>query len=449
MSLNIVIIGAGEVGYNLTRVLSNEDYDITVIDNSPEKCDRVTNNFDARVILGNGASQRVLQQIDMKNVDYLLALTRIDEVNLVASQIASKLGAKKIICRLRNTEYSHKDAVVTPADFNIDKVVFPEKAAQKEIESLIRQSSAVEIQDFFSGSVILVGIKLANSSPLIGRTAKQVEMANPFIPHKLAVVLREDESFIPHQDTKYHKDDFVYFVGREDDIPNIQKMTGKPAFKVKNIAILGAGKIGRLLAKSLQSDYNVRILEKDEAKAKKYGNGLDDALMVIGDGLETDFLESENIGEMDCFIAVTEKEQTNILASLLVKHFGVKQVILHINTTNYIKSVRRIGVDAVVSKNTAAVNEVIKIIKSDQQSVPVSRFEDIEIESVELTVSPDCKYLRKKYTLDKLPENVCLGIIIRDERARIPDSHIELKIGDKLLIFSKPERVSKVEELFM
>jgi len=449
VSLNIVIIGAGEVGYNLTRVLSNEDYDITVIDNSPEKCDRVSNNFDACVILGNGASQRVLQQIDMKNVDYLLALTRIDEVNLVASQIASKLGAKKIICRLRNTEYSHKDAVVTPADFNIDKVVFPEKAAQKEIESLIRQSSAVEIQDFFSGSVILVGIKLANSSPLIGRTAKQVEMANPFIPHKLAVVLREDESFIPHQDTKYHKDDFVYFVGREDDIPNIQKMTGKPAFKVKNIAILGAGKIGRLLAKSLQSDYNVRILEKDEAKAKKYGNGLDDALMVIGDGLETDFLESENIGEMDCFIAVTEQEQTNILASLLVKHFGVKQVILHINTTNYIKSVRRIGVDAVVSKNTAAVNEVIKIIKSDQQSVPVSRFEDIEIESVELTVFPDCKYLRKKYTLDKLPENVCLGIIIRDERARIPDSHIELKIGDKLLIFSKPERVSKVEELFM
>ena len=449
MSLNIVIIGAGEVGYNLTRVLSKEDYDITVVDNAPERCNRVTNNFDARVILGNGASQRVLQQIDMENVDYLLALTRIDEVNLVASQIASKLGAKKVICRLRNTEYSHKDAVVTPADFNIDKVVFPEKAAQKEIESLIRQSSAVEIQEFFVGSVLLVGIKLADSSPLIGRTTKQVEMANPFIPHKLAVVIRDDESFIPHQDTKYRRDDFVYFVGREDDIPNIQQMTGKPAFKVKNIAILGAGKIGRLLAKSLQSDYNVRIIEKDEEKAKKYGNGLDDALMEIGDGLETDFLESENIGEMDCFIAATEKEQTNILASLLVKHFGVKQVILHINTTNYIKSVRRIGVDAVVSKNTAAVNEVIKIIRSDQKSVPVSRFEDIEIESVELTVSSNSKYLRKKYTIDKIPEDVCLGIIIRDGKARIPDSHIELKVGDKLLFFSKPERVSKVEDLFM
>ena len=449
MSLNIVIIGAGEVGYNLTRVLSKEDYDITVVDIAPEKCDRVTNNFDARVILGNGAYQRVLQQIDMKNVDYLLALTRIDEVNLVASQISTKLGAKKIICRLRNTEYSHKNAIVTPSDFNIDKVVFPEKAAQKEIESLIRQSSAVEIQEFFSGSVLLVGIKLADSSPLIGRTAKQVEMANPFIPHKLAVVVRDDESFIPHQDTKYHKDDFVYFVGREDDISNIQQMAGKPAIKVKNIAILGAGKIGRLLAKSLQSDYNVRILEIDEKKAKEYGNGLDDALMVIGDGLDTDFLESENISEMDCFIAATEKEQTNILASLIVKHFGVKQIILHINTTNYIKSVRRIGVDAVVSKNIAAVNEVIKVIRSDQKSIPVSRFEDIEIESVELTVSPDCKYLRKKYTIEKIPENVCLSIIMRSGKARIPDSHIELKIGDKLLFFSKPKHVSKVEDLFI
>lgn len=449
MSLNIVIIGAGEVGYNLTRVLSKEDYDITVVDIAPEKCDRVTNNFDARVILGNGASQRILQQIDMENVDYLLALTRIDEVNLVASHISTKLGAKKIICRLRNTEYSHRKAVVTPSDFNIDKVVFPEKAAQKEIESLIRQSSAVEIQEFFSGSVLLVGIKLADSSPLIGRTVRQIELANPFIPHKLVVVVRDDESFTPHQDTKYHKNDFVYFVGREDDIPNIQQMVGKPAIKVKNIAILGAGKIGRLLAKSLQSDYNVRILEIDDKKAKEYGNGLDDALMVIGDGLDTDFLESENISEMDCFIAATEKEQTNILASLIVKHFGVKQVILHINTTNYIKSVRRIGVDAVVSKNTAAVNEVIKVIRSDQKSVPVSRFEDIEIESIELTVSPDCKYLRKKNTIEKIPENVCLGIIIRDGKVRIPDSHIELKIGDQLLFFSKPENVFKVEDLFI
>ena len=133
-------------------------------------------------------------------------------------------------------------------------------------------------------------------------------------------------------------------------------MSGKPAIKVNNIMILGAGKIGRLLAKSLQTDYDVRIVEKSENKAKKYSEKLIDTLMLIGDGLDTDFLESENIADVDCFIAATESEETNILAGLIVKHYGVKQVILHINTTSYLKSVRRIGVDSVLSSSNANVD---------------------------------------------------------------------------------------------
>jgi trk system potassium uptake protein TrkA len=146
---------------------------------------------------------------------------------------------------------------------------------------------------------------------------------------------RDDESFIPHQSTVFKKNDFAYFIGKNEDINNIQQMSGKPAIKVNNIMILGAGKIGRLLAKSLQTDYNVRIVEKDEEKAKKYSDKLIDTLILIGDGLDTDFLESENISDVDCFISATESEETNILASLIVKHYGVKQVILHINTTSY------------------------------------------------------------------------------------------------------------------
>jgi len=449
LSTNVVIIGAGEVGYNLAKALSKEEFDITVIEISPEKCDRVKNHIDAQVIEGDGASHRILDEIEMSEVDYLLALTKIDEVNLVASHISKKMGAKKIICRLRNTEYSHRNAIVSPSDFKIDHVVYPEKAAQHEIESLIRQSSAVEIQEFYAGNVMLVGISLEHSSPLIGRTIKQVELANPYIPHKLAVVYRGDNSFIPHQDTKYHKDDFAYFIGRSEDIQNIQQMAGKPAIRVKNITILGAGKIGRLLAKSLQSEYNVRIIEKNKDKVIKYGEKFIDTLIVHADGLETDFLESENISDMDCFIAATENEQTNILASLLVKHYGVKQVILHITTTNYLKSVRRIGVEAVISKNISAVNEVLKIIRSDQQSLPVSRFEDIDIEAMELTVSSKCKFIRKKMSIDKVPENVCIGIIIRDGKPRIPDSHIEIHSGDNLLLFAKPKEVRKAEELFL
>ena len=448
MDIKIVIIGVGEVGFNLVKALSKEKFDITVIDIKEEKCQRITNTMDVRAIVGDGASQRILQQLDMNDIDYLLALTRIDEVNLVAAKSAYEMGAKKIICRLRNTEYSHESAIITPEQFGIDYVVYPEKAAQRDIENLIRQTSAVDLEEFKNGQINMVGIKIAHSSPLVGRNIKNVELSNPYIPHKLALVIRENESFIPPKETIYKKDDIGYFIGKAKDINEIQRMAGKPAFKVKNIMILGAGKIGRLLAKSLQSDYNVRIVEQNFEKAKKFGKTLTDTLILQANGLDVDFLNSENIQETDCFIAATENEQTNILASLLVKHYGVKQVILHITTTNYFKAVRRIGVDAVVSKNISAVNEVLKLIRSDQQDLPVSRFEDLNVDAIELSVTEESRYIRKKITIDQIPEELCIGAICRNNQMIIPNNHTEIYAGDELLLITREENISIVEKLF-
>jgi len=448
MDIKIVIIGVGEVGFNLVKALSKEKFDITVIDIKEEKCQRITNTMDVRAIVGDGASQRILQQLDMTNIDYLLALTRIDEVNLVAAKSAYEMGAKKIICRLRNTEYSHESAIITPEQFGIDYVVYPEKAAQRDIENLIRQTSAVDLEEFKNGQINMVGIKIAHSSPLVGRNIKNVELSNPYIPHKLALVIRENESFIPPKETIYKKDDIGYFIGKAKDINEIQRMAGKPAFKVKNVMILGAGKIGRLLAKSLQYDYNVRIVEQNFEKAKKFGKTLPETLILQANGLDIDFLNSENIQDTDCFIAATENEQTNILASLLVKHYGVKQVILHITTTNYFKAVRRIGVDAVVSKNISAVNEVLKLIRSDQQDLPVSSFEDLNVDAIELSVVQECRYIRKKITIDQIPEELCIGAICRNNEMIIPNNHTEIYAEDELLVITKEENISKVEKLF-
>ena len=448
MDIKIVVIGAGEVGYNLVKALSKENFDITIIEINEEKCHKITSSMDVRGIVGDGSSQRILQQIDMSQIDYLLALTRIDAVNLVASKSAHEMGAKKIICRLRNTEYSHKNAIIKPEQFGIDYVVYPERAAQHDIENLIRQTSAVAIEEFKDGEINMVGIKIEHSSPLIGRNVHNVELSNPYIPHKMALIIRENESFIPTNNTTYKKDDIGYFIGKVKDVPEIQRMAGKPAFKVKNIMIMGAGKIGKLLAKSLQGDYNVKIIEHDYKKAKNIGKKLSNTLVLEADGLDIDFLTSENIEETDCFIAATENEQTNILASLLVKHYRVKQVILHITTTNYFRAVRRIGIDAVVSKNISAVNEVLKLIRSDQQDLPVTRFEDIDIDAIELTVSPDCKYLRKRYTLEQLSEQYCIGFITRNNELIVPNAHTEIRPGDELLVIVKEENISKAEKLF-
>ena len=448
MNLKIVIIGAGEVGFNLAKHLSKEDYGITVVDINPKKCLRVRNTIDASVIEGDCTSQRLLEQIDMESIDYVLALTRVDEVNLVASQIVAKMGAKHIICRLRNTEYIHKNAVVSPSDFNISFVTYPEMAAKNDIEHIIKKGSEDEVHEFYDGRINMIGFHLESDSPLVGRTVSDIELSNPFIHHKLALVYRDDESFIPHSETVYQDNDFIYMVGKNNDISEIQEMTGNPNYEINNIMILGCGKIGRLLAKSLQNDYSVTLVEKNEDKAKEFSGKLSNTLMLSGDGLDVDFLESENMEDFDCFIALTENEQTNLLSSLIVKDFGVKQIVMHISTTNYYKVLKKIGIGTVISKNISAVNEILNYIRSDEEKVPVFRFEDLDVEAVELHVNPGCKYISGDYSLKDIPENVSLCAIVREGEVMIPNQKTKILNNDELLFFAKPHNVKSIESLF-
>ena len=448
MSLNIVIIGVGEVGFNLAKYLSKEDHAITVIDVNPKKCLRVQNSIDAKVIEGDGTSQRLLAEIDMEKVDYILALTRIDEVNLVASQIASKMGAKHVICRLRNTEYIHKDAVVSPSDFNISYVTYPEMAAKNDIEHIIKKGSEDEVHEFQDGKINMIGFHLEADSPLINRTVSEIELSNPYIQHKLVLIYRDGESFIPHADTKYNKDDYIYIVAKSEDIPEVQRMTGNPNYEINNIMILGCGKIGRLLAKSLESEYSITLIEKNEDKAKEFSSNFRNTLMLSGDGLDVDFLESENIQDIDCFIAVSENEQTNLLSSMIVKDFGVQQVITHITTTSYYKVLKNMDISIVISKNISAVNEILQYIRTEQENIQISRYEDLELEAVELKVEANSNYIARGYKLSDIPATVTLAAIIRGDDIIIPSNKSEIIASDELLLFLKPNDIKKVESLF-
>ncbi|MAJ44142.1 MAG: Trk system potassium transporter TrkA [Candidatus Marinimicrobia bacterium] len=447
MGKKVAIVGAGEVGINLVKALNKEDYEIIVIDVNTHKCKRINEKFDVSVIEGDGASQRVLQQIDMESIDFFFALTRIDEVNLVASRMAKKMGANKIISRLRNTEYNHKDAVITPEQFGIDFVAYPEKAAQREIELLIRESSTTEIEEFKDGKITLAGITLSSTSPLLGRTLEKVVEANPYIPHKVVVILRNDNSFIPYKDVKYQINDTIFFLCKSENVKKVQQMAGKPAIDVNSIMILGAGKIGRLLAKSLQNDYNIRLVEKNVGKAWSIKEKLKDILVLTEDGTNIEFLESENVGDLDCFIAATEDEQTNIVSGLLARHLGVKQVIVHISTTDYLQAIRHIGFDAVLSKNIAAVNEVVKFMKSDMIKF-ISRFEDLDTDCMEIRVKEDSKYIKKRYTIEKIPPNIVLGAILRNDKIEIPNHNSQIYPDDELLLFTKPDFLITAERLF-
>lgn len=447
MSLKIVIIGAGEVGYNLARELSEDDYEITVVENNPARAKRVAETLDVNTIEGNGASPLILHDADAGNADIFLALTRIDEVNLVSCMMAKELGAQKVIARLRNTEYTSPKSVMKPRQFGIDLVIHPELAAVNEVINLLKQSSARDVKEFADGQLQLVGVTLDASSPLNNHTIEDVTLAHKLIPHKVIAIKREGENFVPTGDTFFMAGDIAYFLAETRHMESVLTMLGKPSRKLKKIMILGAGKIGRRLAAKLQDDIDVRLVDRDKAKAWDAAPKLIDTLVLHGDGTDIEFLMSENISEMDSFIAVTEDEQTNLLTGLLAKHLGVPHVIVHLGTSDFLPIARRIGIDSVISKNLATVEVILASIKSTRD-LSVIRFEDVDLEVVEIETERDSKVTKHLVKDLKLPPGLILGAIIRDNRVELPMGNTQIHEGDRVLVFVKNEQISKVEKFF-
>ena len=447
MSLRIVIIGAGEVGFNLAKELSQEDHDITVVDLNPEKIRRASETLDVNTLEGNGTSPFILRQAHVESSDIFLALTRIDEVNLVACQMARKLGAKTIISRLRNTEYSSPKAIIEPAQFGIDEVIHPELAAVEEVERLLRQSSAIDVKEFEDGRLQLVGVRLEPSSPLLDRTVGDVSAARNAAPHIVIAFDRGGNHFSPTYDTRYQAGDIVYVLGEARHASNIVTMLGKPHREVKRIMILGAGKIGRQMALRLQDDLTVKLVDSNKSKAWEIAPTLEDTLVLHGDGTDIDFLLSENIDEMDSFIAVTQDEQTNLLTGLLAKQLGAQHVIVHLATTSYLPIARRIGIDAAISKNMATVEAIMRVIKSSRQR-SVSSFEDIELDAVEIVAEEGSRITSKPIKNLSLPQGVILGAVMHKDSIEIPGGESRIMSGDRVLVFTLDSAVEKIQKFF-
>jgi len=446
--MKTIIIGGGEVGFHIAKGLSEENFDTTVIDISREKVRRASENLDVIAIRGDGASPQTLKEAGVHNADITVAVTRVDEVNLIASQLAHELGTRKIIARLRNTEYSRKGTIIHPEKFGIDKVIHPEMAATREIVQLVMQTAASSVVEFEGGRLQLIGIRLHNGCPLIDINLGTIRENNSHYSFAAVAVFREKKTIIPRGDLKFKYNDICYFFIKKDDIPNLLKMVGKPRRATRDVMILGASKIGRAVAQKLQDHIHVRLIEGDKEKAQLIATELDKTLTLNGDGTDIEFLRSENVDEMDSFIAVTQNEQTNLLSALLAKHLGARQSIVHISTTEYIPVMKLIGLDGVISKNMCTVNAILEYIRSDQ-NVLVTNFEDIEVEALELTPIPGSRVTRFVLGEIKFPASCVVGSVNHHGHISIPSGDTQITEEDSVLVFALPEVIPKVEKLFL
>ena len=446
--MKIVIIGAGEVGFHVAKSLSELDYDISVVDIDHNKCARANEHLDVIVTKGNGADERILKNISVSEADYVFCLTNSDETNLITSLQCHNLGAKKIIARLRDLDYSKNGNALIPEKFGIDIVIHPENEVAKEIIRLVKHPYADKFYEFEGGKAVLFSKKINHRSKISGITVDEFHKKNTEFKSLIVAVIRGEKMTIPASTFKFEPEDYVFFFVRTKNLEQLLSSLGTLTSNSKRVMIAGASKIGRRIATLLEDEMSIRLIEKSKDKASQIANDLDKTIVLNSDATDVEFLKGENISEVDSFVAVTEDQQLNLLAGILAKQLKVKHSIIHVANPDYVKSMSDLGIGSIVSKNTVSVNAVIKSIRLDQKEHVIQLFSSLDMEAIELVAEKDSKAARVPVSNLNLPHGSIIGLVNHNGHIKIPSGDFQISENDTILIFCINSKIREVTKIF-
>lgn len=443
--MKIIIIGAGKVGYSLAESLSKSNYDVIIIDKNYAALSKAEENLEVLCIRGSGVSTSILMEAGIDTTDLLIAVTSSDEVNMVCCLTAKKLGVKHTIARIRDPEYA-KELSLLKEELDLDLIINPEQAAAEEIANVLNFPIAINVENFAKGRVKMVELKVTQNIGIIGVPLR--EMANRLISSVLiGVVIRNGEVIVPNGDFIIQEDDRIYVIGKPSSLYNFCKMSGKCPQKIKNVMIAGGGRIAIYLAKLLlEMDIKVKLVEIDRDICLHLSEILPEALVIHGDGTDEELLKSENISDMDGFVAMTGMDEENLMSALLAKQNGVMKVIAKVSRANYINIIKNLGIDSVISPKLITTNHILKFIRGNNVE---SLFRIIEghAEITEFIADASSNLLNIKIKKLGLPKDVIIATIVRKKEVVIPHGNDVIKEGDRVIIISKNKNISSLDEV--
>lgn len=445
--MHILIIGAGDIGFQLSKRLSLNKYDITIIERDPKKARRAREQLDAIVIDGDGASYHTLQKANLKEIDIVAAMSNDDEGNLLACRIAKKVGVRTTMARVRNPEYTMPDFVLTPKELGVDVIIHPEKETADAIVRLIRRSSATDVIEFEDGRVQLLGVRLETDSALLDTPL--VELGKKFgdPPVRIVAIIRNQHTLIPKGGDILVPKDQIFVISDPEYTGEFIGLTGQKDTRIESIMILGGGLIGSFVAQSLGGEMNVKIIESNAEKSEEIAETLPQSLIIHGDGTDYDLLAAEGIVDMDAFIAVTGDDENNIISTLLVRHMRIPRTIALVNKMDYLPITTTIGLDAVVSKQLLTVNAVERFIQH-QQVAAIASLPGIDAQCIEYIAKVGSKITRKPLKHIAFPRNAIIGAVFQGTRLIIPKGDTQIATNDKVIVFTLPSALDQVEKLF-
>lgn len=448
--MNIIIIGAGEIGYDLANSLSAEKHDVIVIDRDPEQLKRVAENLDVLCFEGNATSANDLVEAGVKDADVLIAVTSIDEVNMIASLMSKRLGAEMVIARVRSDELSQLNAPIKPGDLGIDVIIHPELSAAYEIVSLIKRASASDLVNLGDGKMQLIGLRIDRDSKLIGKALSEYAQEFPDLTFRVTAISRRGNTIIPSGSVSIQPMDQLFILTKTESIPAIIETTGKSEVEMNRVMIAGGTPVGTMVARILieeEKNWNIKLIEPDFDKAEELAQELKDVLILNGNPTDPDLLASEGITDTDAFISVTRDEESNIISCLMAKHLEVKKTVALVSKSDYIPLSQTIGLDAAVNKKSAASNEIHRHVRGGSV-ISVTALKGIKAEVIELKAAEKSKIVKKPIHKISFPSGCVVGGIVNNGSVEIATGQSQVKSGDRVIIFCLPEAISKVTSLF-
>jgi len=445
--MNIIIAGDGEMGSHLATLLSGENHDITIINPNKDFLEEMYSHADILTMEGSATHISDLQNAGIHKADLFISVMHIEDLNIVACILAKNLGAKRCIARVSNIENLQPENKKLFRSLGIDNLVSPEHIASIEVIKLIKQTAADEIFDFSEGKLSLFSIKLDARALVINKSLKEISQEQGDMGFRAVAIHRKGQTIIPNGETRFLLGDLAYIITKPEGIEQIMIMGGRSKIEMKNIMIVGGGRIGSNIAKSLEKDINVKLVEIDKDRCYDLSDQLKNTLIINGDSRDLSLLEDENISSMDAFVSVTRDSETNILTCLLVKKYGVKKTIALIDNIDFIDVAQNIGVDTIINKKHIAAS-YIENYTLDADIEAIKCLSGVDADVLELIAHKD-SYITK-HRIDKLnfPSDAIIGGLVRDHKAFIVDGTTHIQEGDKVVVFTQPSSIHKVSKLF-
>jgi len=451
--LKIIIVGDGKVGFTLAEHLSREEHDVTIIDTSDNALQKASDTLDVMCIKGNGASLSALKEAGADTADLLIAVTNLDEVNMVCCLTGKRLGAKYTIARVRNFEYTAAQGMLKMG-MGIDLLINPENDTAVEISRILRFPSAANIETFYRGRVELMSFRAREEDFFIGQPLSALSRKVRDLPILFCAAERNEEVLIPDGSFVPQVGDKLYLIGAPLGLHGFFELMGRYAPKIRNVFVVGGGRITFYLAALMERmNMKVTIVERKEERCRQLSELLPHTLVINGDGTDQELLESENMAANDAFVALTDRDEDNLIISLYALQKGLKKVVAKCNRQNYTGIVQHLGLDSVISPKLITAGHILQVVRGMQNSKgsvmnALYRIAEGGAEAAEFAVNGTTRHLHTPLKDLRLKRGVLIAVIIHQGQVIIPVGSSVISSGDTVIIISRGMGILDVNDIY-